>query len=39
MALLIKQRLLDNRTTIDISQIVEFGFVAWKFITAIYKSR
>ena len=39
MAVFIKQRLLDNRTSNNISQIMEFGSVAWKLINAIYKSR
>ena len=38
MTTFIKQRLLGNRTTTDISQITKFGFVAWKFMTAIYES-
>jgi len=39
MAVFIKQCLLGNRTTKNIPQIAEFGLAAWKFITAIYKSR
>ena len=32
-----KQCKLEDKTTKDISQIREFGFVAWEFLFAIYK--
>jgi len=38
IAPLIKQCLLKNRIAKDILQITEFGFAAWKFLSAIYKS-
>ena len=38
MAAFIKQQPLGNRNTKDILQIADFGFVAQKFITAIYRS-
>jgi len=38
MKLLIKQHLLDNKSAVNISQILEFGFAMWEFISSIYKS-
>jgi len=38
MATFIKQHLLENRIAEDISQIAEFGFVAWEFLSTIYES-
>lgn len=38
MELLIKQHLLDNKSAVNISQILEFGFAMWEFISSIYKS-
>jgi len=38
MAIFIKQRQLGNKTSKDISQIAEFGSIAWDFICAIYES-
>ena len=38
MAVFIKQKTLDNKTSNDIYQIVEFSSAAWDFINAIYKS-
>jgi len=35
----IKQHKLKGKTKKDISQISEFGFTTWKFISAIYKAR
>ena len=32
-----KQCKLEDKTTKDISQIREFGFVAWEFLSIIYK--
>ena len=34
----IKQCTLENRTAQDILQIVSFGYMTWKFISAIYES-
>ena len=34
----IRQYKLENKTTENISQISEFGFVTWDFLLAIYKS-
>jgi len=34
----IRQCKLEDKTTKDISQILEFGFIAWNFFLAIYKS-
>ena len=34
----IRQHKLENKTTENISQISKFGFVAWDFLLAIYKS-
>lgn len=34
----IEQYPLENKTTADISPITDFGFVAWEFISFIYKS-
>ena len=34
----IRQHKLENKTTENISQISEFGFVTWDFLLAIYKS-
>jgi len=34
----IRQCKLEDKTMEDISQISEFGFVAWDFILVIYKS-
>jgi len=34
----IRQQKLEDKTTKDISQISEFSFVAWDFLSAIYKS-
>ena len=39
MAVFIRQCKLENKAVEDIPQIVEFGFVAWDFISSIYKSR
>jgi len=38
MAVFIKQYSLENKMFKDISQISEFGFVAWKFFSSIYES-
>jgi len=38
IAIFIKQQLLDDRITKNISQIVDFSFVSWEFINTIYKS-
>ena len=38
IAAFIKQHLLENRTAKNISQITEFKFVAWEFLSAIYES-
>ena len=38
MAVFIRQRKLKDKTTKDISQIVEFRFTAWNFILSIYES-
>jgi len=38
MTAFIKQCTLKNRTAQDILQIVNFGYMAWKFISAIYES-
>ena len=34
----IMQHKLEDKTTENISQIFEFGFVAWDFLLAIYES-
>jgi len=34
----IRQHKLEDKTTENISQIFEFGFVAWDFLLAIYES-
>ena len=34
----IRQCKLEDKTMEDISQILEFGFVAWDFILVIYES-
>ena len=39
MAIFVKQRQLGNKTSKDISQIAEFGSIAWDFICTIYESR
>ena len=38
MVAFIKQCRLENKTEKDILQISEFGFVAWEFLSAIYKA-
>jgi len=38
MAAFIKKCLLENRTTQDILQIMDFRYIAWKFLLAIYES-
>jgi len=38
MEVLIKKHLLGNKSAINISQILEFGFAMWEFISSIYKS-
>jgi len=38
MTAFIKQCTLENRTAQDILQIVSFGYMTWKFISAIYES-
>ena len=38
MVAFIRQHKLENRTAEDISQISEFGFTAWEFLSFIYES-
>jgi len=38
MTVFIRQCKLENKAVEDIPQIVEFGFIAWDFISSIYKS-
>ena len=38
IAAFVRQHKLEDKTAKDISQILEFGFVAWNFLLAIYKS-
>ena len=38
IAAFIKQQKLENKIVEDILQIAEFGFVAWKFLSVIYKA-
>jgi len=38
MVAFIRQHKLENRTAEDISQILEFGFIAWEFLSFIYES-
>ena len=37
MAAFVRQWKLENKTAENISQISEFGFVAWDFLLAIYE--
>ena len=38
IAVFIRQRKLEDKTTTNISQITEFGFAIWNFISSIYES-
>ena len=38
IALFIKQYSLENRKAQIIPQITDFGYIAWKFLLAIYQS-
>ena len=38
IAIFIKQQLLGDRITKNISLIVDFSFISWEFINTIYKS-
>jgi len=38
MILFIKQRRLKDKTAENIPQISEFGYEAWKFLSAIYEA-
>ena len=39
MVVFTKQYSLQDRMANDILQIAKFGFVAWEFLSAVYKSR
>jgi len=38
IATFIREPKLEDKTTDDISQISEFGFVVWEFLSVIYES-